>query len=215
MESVSKETIEILEYLLPGFVAAWIFYGFTAHPKPSQFERIIQALIFSLIIQGILSLIVSIHWPWVEAFNALPSLGKTVIVALLVGFTFSVFANNDCFHRCFRFLKITKETSYPSEWYRTFYCNLTYIVLNFRDGRRLYGWPIEWPSEPGDGHFSITDAIWLPNNTSGEQKNIELPEDEVLLVDAKDIELVEFVPLPEDEKKKNAKKKDKKHGKGS
>jgi len=51
---VSQQVIALLQYLLPGFLAAWIFYGLTSYAKPSNFERVIQALIFTLFIQGMM-----------------------------------------------------------------------------------------------------------------------------------------------------------------
>ena len=57
MDSLTNDIVVILQYLLPGFLAAWIFYGFTSHPKPSQFERVVQALIFTLIIH------LAVFWP--------------------------------------------------------------------------------------------------------------------------------------------------------
>ncbi len=50
-DELAKDFVVLLTYLLPGFLAAWVFYGLTSHPKPSQFERVVQALIFTLIIQ--------------------------------------------------------------------------------------------------------------------------------------------------------------------
>ena len=52
METFAKDFVTLLQYLLPGFVAAWVFYGFTSFPKPSQFERVVQALIFTIFIQA-------------------------------------------------------------------------------------------------------------------------------------------------------------------
>src|SRR3954470_22451912 len=40
--------------LLPGFVAASIFYTLTAHPKTTEFERVIQALIFTVLLKVVL-----------------------------------------------------------------------------------------------------------------------------------------------------------------
>jgi hypothetical protein len=34
---VSAELVSVLYLLLPGFTAAWVFYGYTAHKKPSPF----------------------------------------------------------------------------------------------------------------------------------------------------------------------------------
>ncbi len=53
MPELSKETIALLQYLLPGFLASWVFYGTTSHPKPQQFERVIQALIFTFLVQSL------------------------------------------------------------------------------------------------------------------------------------------------------------------
>lgn len=56
MDKVAPELIAILQYLLPGFLAAWVFYGFTSFPKPSEFERVIQALIFTFIVQFVVAI---------------------------------------------------------------------------------------------------------------------------------------------------------------
>ena len=46
-EGVPKDVLNLIYALMPGFVAAWIFYGLTAHPQKTPFERTIQALIFT------------------------------------------------------------------------------------------------------------------------------------------------------------------------
>lgn len=51
MDIPSSEILKLIYALLPGFVAAWLFYGLTAHPRLSQFERTVQAFIFTGIIQ--------------------------------------------------------------------------------------------------------------------------------------------------------------------
>src|ERR1700680_2784706 len=51
MKNIAPELIEILRYLLPGFLMAWVFHGLTPYPKGSEFERTIEALVFNLPIQ--------------------------------------------------------------------------------------------------------------------------------------------------------------------
>ncbi len=54
MSSVAASyVITILQYLLPGFIAAWVFYALTSYPKRSQFEQVIQALIFTMVVQSL------------------------------------------------------------------------------------------------------------------------------------------------------------------
>ena len=197
---LTEGIINLLQYLLPGFFAAWVFYGFTSFPKPSQFERIVQALIFTLIIQSVV---------FVEEITALKigtfyscgiwskesGLFCSSITAIFLGFTFAYFANNDQIHTWFRDHKIfdkpiTRESSYPSEWFGTFIKpeNLTYVVLHMEGERRLYGWPLEWPSESDKGHFVIAQPSWL-------EWNGEMPIERVssIMVNVKDVKWVEFI----------------------
>jgi hypothetical protein len=133
MEGIATDLIDLLRYLVPGFLSAWIFYSFTSYPKPSQFERIIQALIFTIMIEVIVNVIelflktVGKHIAlglWNEQSNVVAS----VFSAMLIGFIFAYFANTDKFHLWARKLGITKETSFASEWFGIFSKNITYIV---------------------------------------------------------------------------------------
>ncbi len=200
MNIVSNDLIILFMYLLPGFITAWVYYGLTAFPKPNQFERIIQALIFTVIIQGITSLIKYILviigdkcltiCLWSDVIKLIIS----IIIAFLLGLILSKIANNDRLFRILRKKNYTSLTSYPSEWYGVFALNKTYIVLHLDDGRRLYGWPIEWPSQPDSGHFSMTQAEWLTENDS-----IELNGVKTILIPAKEVKYIEFMKLDENE----------------
>lgn len=57
MDNLFSQATPLLLFLLPGFLSAWIFYGLTAHPKPSQFERTVEALVFTFVVKGITGLI--------------------------------------------------------------------------------------------------------------------------------------------------------------
>jgi len=82
--------------------------------------------------------------------------------------------------------------SYPTEWYGTFSETKSYVVLHFIDGRRIMGWPLEWPSSPKNGHFILEDAVWL-ENAGDEEKIIELKNVQKIMLDASEINMVEFV----------------------
>ncbi|MBI5638968.1 MAG: hypothetical protein HZA17_00950 [Nitrospirae bacterium] len=192
MENASKDIIAVLQYLLPGFVSAWIFYALTSYPKPSQFERIVQALIFTIFVQAIVFVAKTTflfigHYYQLAIWDESSSLMWSIVCAILFGFLFSYFANNDKAHKVFRYLGITRKSSYASEWFSAF-SNVTYVVLHLRDERRLYGWPTEWPSEPRNGHFLITAAAWLVGD-----KERPITGVENILIDAKDVKWVEFM----------------------
>ena len=190
MENIdSPLLISVLQYLLSGFVSAWIFYGLTSYPKPSPFERVIQALIFTFIIRVVAGVFDAFFE--IQDSNFILSL----ILALALGFLLSYFANNDQCHRLLRHLKITKETSYSSQWFGTFSDNITYIVLHLKDQRRIYGWPKEWPTEPSQGHFLLQDACWLGEK---DEEAVLLDDVEGVLIDSANVELVEFMKQVEE-----------------
>lgn len=196
METFAKDFVTLLQYLLPGFVAAWVFYGFTSFPKPSQFERVVQALIFTIFIQAFvfitkkIFLLLGTKCPLFN-WNGHFALIFAIAFGILLGITFSYFANNDKIHKILRDWKITKESSFPSEWFGAFLKNVTYVVLHFEDERRLYGWPIEWPSEPDKGHFVLEQASWLDEDNK--DKQIPITGVKSIMVNAKDVKWVEFM----------------------
>lgn len=194
METIDTELIVLLKFLLPGFVAAWVFYALSSYPKQSQFERIVQALIFTILVEGISYIFKCLLLKIGESF----SLGAwqynsdfilSLLCAIGFGLVISFFSNNDKFHAVLRKLNITRETSYASEWFGTFSSNITYVVLHLTDGRRIYGWPIEWPTEPEKGHFVLAQACWLDANNS----EIALDGVESILIRGSDVYMVEFM----------------------
>lgn len=194
MENFASDLISLLRYLLPGFLSAWVFYGFTSFQKPSQFERIIQALIFTLIVQVLVSIIrwlltyIGGYWSG-DNWTADTELGFSVALAAVLGFLFAFFANNDYFHKFVRRLGVSQETSYPSEWFGEFKNRVTYVVLHLDDEKRLYGWPREWPSSPEKGHFSIEQASWVTD----ESEEIQLTGVQSILIPVSDVKMIEFM----------------------
>jgi hypothetical protein len=194
MADLQTEAIKLLTYLLPGFTAAWIFYGLTSHQKPSQFERVVQALIFTFVVQVLLQ---PMKWLLLSVGGVLPlapwgksaELFISLILALLLGGLVAYFTNNDAFHKLLRRWGFTSRTSHPSEWFCAFTEHVTYVILHLRDGRRLYGWPKEWPIDPQQGQFYIQVPSWIDDDANA----IDLPQLDGVLVHVKDVEWVEFM----------------------
>ena len=103
MPAVTSEVVAILQALLPGFLAAWIFYGLTAHPKPREFERTIQALVFTVIVQAIaagvreLLLFIGTYFA-IGAWTQDVHLIWALMTGAFLGVLFAGFANNDTLH---------------------------------------------------------------------------------------------------------------------
>ena len=194
MIDVPKEAISLVYQLLPGFVAAWIFYGLTAHSKASPFERVVQALVFTVVIQvftigarciafvlgGLFSLGI-----WTDDAQTVVS----IIIACLFGLEIARLANTSSLQKLLGKLRFTSRTSFPCEWYSAFSREKRWVVLNLKGQRRLFGWPYEWPDSPDKGHFIIDQPEWLlPGGRRAPLHNVQ-----VMLVPVTEVEFVEFI----------------------
>ena len=197
MSWASSEVVGVLAFLLPGFLAATIFYSLTSHPVPGVFGRIIHALIFTVVGQALTALlflsdsIIDEPVRRNDGYDLLFSICVSVALALI-----SVYImNNDTLHSVLRRIGVTKETSYPSEWYSTFARHPDcYVILHMDGQRRLYGWPAEWPGDPNECYFRIAEAEWLTDDVA-DANGLAGTEVSAILVPATQVEMVEFLNM--------------------
>ena len=215
---ISQETITILYFLLPGFVAAAVFYLFTPHRRTTEIsERTIEAFILTGVVQFFVMLIKSLAL-WIGKLVAIcqwtenTSLGVGLFLALVIGFGLVFCSNNDLPHKwlrelphnedlrkcwCFRWLGkrlegkcLTKETAFPTEWCNAFNTDdERYVMLHLKNGLRMYARLEEWPNYPDKGHFVVRSPEWL--NTD----NTSTPLDGVhkMLIPVGEVGIVEFM----------------------
>ncbi len=197
VDFISKEALSLLQYLLPGLLASWVFFGITPYKKPSPFERIIQALIFTLFIQGAIQFTNLKSQSCADKFSfsqlCRNEILLVILFALAFGVIFAILANKDWIHFVLRKLSITKQSSHQSVWYQILNRKVTYIVLHLNDGRRLYGWPQDWPDSPLSGHFYIVQASWLID--SGEDIYLPAANVDGILISASSVHWIEFMNM--------------------
>ena len=200
MEWIDSAAFDVLKLLAPGFIAAWVLYGLTADRDWSDLQRVIQALIFSIFIQVILGLLHESclyvgRWHSIGEWSRATELASSVVLALLFGLLLAWLVNTDRLYHSLRRLGVTNHTSRPSVWYSAFKDHQdTYVVLELQDGRRIQGWPSEWPSLPGKGHIKLEDPIWLQVEENGKQKEIPVSGSTFILFSVPDVRWIEFQP---------------------
>ncbi|MBV4476666.1 DUF6338 family protein [Pseudomonas botevensis] len=200
MDDLVKEVIPLLQYLIPGFVSTWIFYTLTAFKRPDTFGQIVQALIFTFVIHGVVLGIGAVClWIGVKGFSVgIWSAGAqgfwAFVVSVVLGLLSCFLASNDKLHAWLRFRNVTRKTSHPNQWYSTFARHDRLITLHLNDERRLFGWPSEWPPEPQQGQFVIHNPKWLSDD--GVLRSFGA---EMLVIDSSKIQWVEFTNLKEDQ----------------
>lgn len=199
MSELSKEVVALLQYLMPGFLVAWVYFGLTLHVKPQQFERVVQALIFTLVVQVFVTLE---EWLFISIGEMTITFGQwtdnsalfaSLITAVAVGIVLSVAVHKDIFYTIGRRIGITNRTAHPSEWAGVFHNRKNYIILHMKDDLRLYGWPHVWPSDSKTGHFFVTSPSW--QYSDGESQALDSTEG--ILVDTSQIKWIEFIKPPE------------------
>ena len=204
MNALSNNVVALLTFLLPGFVAAAVFHSLTPFPRREPFERTVQALIFTILIQAAVAVVQSVLLfvgksgleigPW----NHRAELVWAVLLAVALGLVSAAVSNRDSVHQLLRRLGITHQTSFASEWYGALCRGNSYVVLHLTGSRRLYGWPEEWPSTPGKGHFVVIQGEWLDDS-----KSTILPPENRVIVSATDVEMVELIPAHAKLKREN------------
>jgi len=197
MPEISTEVIALLQYLAPGFLVAWVYFGLTSHEKPSQFDRTVQALIYTAIVHSLVAterhIASSIgEWHAFGKWDAGSELIAAVISALLLGVVVAATANHDLLHVVLRKLKVTHRTSHPGEWFSVLSENSQTVVLHLKDETQVHGWPSIWPSNAEKGHFFVTDAT-----RTGCGMDDTTSRHEALMIDVADVTLVEFPALKE------------------
>lgn len=175
-------------------------FGFTAHQRREAFERLIQALIFTGIVQALLVVthFTAIHIGGYISFGRWTPNAEivlSVVFGCLVGLVAAICANRDIPHRWLRERGLTTRTSLPSEWCAAFHSERRMVVLHRKDGRRLYGEPVEWPDENETGHFIIEKPCWVLPET-GERHRMSTVYR--IVIAAIDVDWVELETLPEE-----------------
>ena len=201
MSWASNDIVEILTFLLPGFVSAAVFYSLTSHPRPRDFVSVVHALIFTMVVQAIVFLLpLEILSKGIDDAEGLVT--KVIVslpVALIVGMFAAWVSNQDKLYAFLRWMRLTRENSYPSEWYSSFANHEErYVVLHLVGDRRLLGWLEEWPSSPERGHFRLAEASWLLDDSEDSLIGVA-----AIVINANQVEMVEFME-PETRKLKGS-----------
>ena len=104
MSWASSEIVSVFIFLLPGFVAATVFYAFTAHPKPNEFGQVVHALAFTMVgqlIAGSIQLLATAQGasdPWPASLEIIVPTLNAAAVALLAAYL----SNKDLTYKAFR-----------------------------------------------------------------------------------------------------------------
>ena len=198
---INFEFLNVLIFLFPGLISMVIYNSIITYKNMKILKFILYAFIFSFTIYIIAYLFssaspISLHvvTNGDEKISSI-SFHKTslfIILAisaflpLLLGFII----NNNLLSKLLNALNVTTKTSKISTWLDVFGERRTYVIINFKDGRQLYGWPMYYSSTYLEGQLYIHNPKWIENN-----KYIHLDIHGMLVLN-EDIESIYFLDKP-------------------
>lgn len=197
MPEISTEVVALLEYLAPGFLVTWLYFGLTSHERPPQFDRTVQALIYTAVVHALVAAERQFAL-WIGECHSLgewtadSELAAGITSAFVLGLMVATITNHDIVHLMLRRLRVTHRTSHPGEWFSVFSENSQAVVLHLKDETQVHGWPSMWPSNAEKGHFFMTRAMRTARDTDSTTSMHE-----ALMINVVDVALVEFVELKE------------------
>lgn len=144
---VSLDAIRVLSFLIPGFIASKVFDVLFERPERSEFGRIVEALIFSMLIYTAYAPIMGISPVRIEDENTRQLLYSPAGFALLVSLSVIIpgilagVATNGIHIWIARKLRLTNRTGKNSVWLDVFESKKNFVEINLKDGRVFRGWP--------------------------------------------------------------------------
>ena len=209
MQFFAEETIELMMFLASGLIVVGTFRSLTPYPPPSLFSQVAQALIFTIIVQIICWLIVELFEisvseddaSWTTQYPPYLSFPPAIILGVFLAATYG----NDLIHKVMRLLRITRETSFHSEWYSTFHLiKDCYVILHLSEERLIIGWPDEWPSQCENGHFRLSEYNWLKRGEADGELTLPSTHKNLckasILIPVSEVVIVEFMRISSEDK---------------
>lgn len=201
--ALTVEALNILLFLLPGFLSGQIFYSLFRIEEVSVPRRFLDALLFSFVIY----LLISVFVLW-EPLAQVKSSGGTLLfffstnnkviwlsfggavcVPIIVGF----FYFNDYVHIVLRKLKITTKTSRANTWNDAFLSQDRYVIVTLKDGRRIRGYPTMFSTDPEEGFIYLYNPAWVNDDKEGDDAPDYFESNcHGFLLNRENIDLIEF-----------------------
>jgi hypothetical protein len=189
------ELLSVLVFLLPGILSETVLNILCVREKKSDLEKIMEALVLSVPIYALYSFVTwGAPFPFdykTLAFKPMPML-TLVVVAVAIPLAISRVQKSGKMMEWLAGHDFTSRTGRRSVWHDVFGGKNSYIVVHFKDGRRLYGWPEFYSDDPEKRLCYVVQAEWLTEN----EERVPVEGDGILLDVDKDVQYIEIYRKP-------------------
>lgn len=199
----TTEAVGVLLLLLPGFSSTYLVQRLSVRPKQTELDKVIEALLFSLVLYLVASPFSSYSFPlsWQEQITEgieqhtihlnWTYLAILAASAFALGILYSASLNRDWPLRLLRKWGITQRTARNSIWIDAFQdISSSFVLVQLSRDRSIIGYLRYYSDEPEDGSLFLEDAAWIVDE-AGTQSPIAGPG--ILLTKLAGIESVSFL----------------------
>jgi hypothetical protein len=200
------EALAALFILLPGFMSARIAQIMSVRNKQSEFDRIVEALLFSFFTYVLYEFHfgpqIPLRWSTVSDKAGGPHYVFAVDhkkffiligIALVLGAVWGWIQGHDYPSKLLRAFRLTERSSRDSVWKDVFLSQKKgYVQVGLADGRSAIGVLANYSDSGKERAIFLTDASWVVE--SGDQDSlIPIPGAGLLLTDKSEIQFVMFL----------------------
>ncbi|HEV2136797.1 MAG TPA: DUF6338 family protein [Terracidiphilus sp.] len=209
------EALGILLVLLPGFACAYIVQFLAVRRKQSELDKIIEALLFSLVLYLITLPFFGNTLPlwWAPPDVGHPNLYRIginwshlaglAVASITFAILYSANINRDWALWLLRKIGVTERTAGETIWNDTFQEIGGMVQVGLSGERKILGWLRYYSDEVEDSSLFLETASWLRMEEDGTETEVPIDGPGILLTKDSGIEYVMFLnwakQKPEDE----------------
>jgi hypothetical protein len=191
------QALQLLLFLIPGFISATILNVLVVRRDKKELESIVEALIFSMLIYTMHSVISGQSPVTIDQTEATISYSYSyesrsllwlILLSVLTPLGLSFLITNDWHMKLARKFRISKKTARSSVWLDVF-CDIKQsVIINLENGRRIFGWPMYYSDEPEKPYIFLYKPAWIEG-----EEFIDLDVEGILITPEQKIESIEFL----------------------
>lgn len=198
------EALGVLLVLLPGFACAYIVQFLAVRRKQTELDKVVEALLFSLLLYLITlpffsnTLPISLqhldpgHPEIIQVLVDLRHLAALGVLAIAFALLYAANIEHDWLMSVFRLMRITERTARSTIWNDAFQEIGGYVQVGISDGRSVIGWLRHYSDESADPSLFLEDAAWIVK-TDGIEEEVAINGPGILLTKETAIEYVIFL----------------------
>jgi hypothetical protein len=198
------EALGVLLILLPGFACAYIVQFLAVRRKQSELDKVVEALLFSLILYVITLPIFGHNLPVsLQSATDRPDVYQILVdyghlatlagLAVLFALLYAANINHDWLMWIFRKMRITERTSRSTIWNDAFQEIGGFVRVGITDGRCLVGWVRDYSDDAVDPSLFLETAAWIVKEEDGNEIEMPIGDPGILLTKEMPIEYVIFL----------------------